>query len=82
MQKCVVAVYYLRDKIGMEKVTVQAVFTYFKHLQWPIPTDLKNTLQQAGSEGWLDTANSEDIKLTAMGENLVEHALPAKAKNK
>jgi len=81
-EKCVVAVYYLRDVIEMEKVTVQAVFTYFKHLQWPVPADLKNTLQQAGTAGWLDTADSEYIKLTSLGENLVEHDLPAKAKTK
>jgi hypothetical protein len=78
MQKCVVAVYYLRDFIGLEKVSVQAVFTFFKALGWPIPADLKNTLQKAGSEGWLDTADGEDIKLTSMGENVVEHDLPLK----
>ena len=82
MQKCVVAVYYLRDTIEVEKVTAQAVFTFFKHLSWPAPADLKNTLQQAGTAGWLDTANSEDIKLTSLGENLVEHNLPGKAKAK
>lgn len=81
-EKCVVAVYYLRDVIEMKKVTAQAVFTYFKHLQWPVPADLKNTLQQAGTAGWLDTADSEDIKLTSLGENLIEHDLPAKAKAK
>lgn len=79
-EKCVVAVYYLRDIIEMEKVTAQAVFTVFKHLQWPIPSNLKNTLQQAGTAGWLDTADSEDIKLTSLGENLVEHDLPAKVR--
>jgi hypothetical protein len=82
MQKCVVAVYYLRDTIEVEKITVQAVFTFFKHLSWPVPADLKNTLAQAGTAGWLDTANSNDIKLTSLGENLVEHDLPAKAKAK
>ncbi len=70
LQKCVVAVYYLRDTIEMEKVTAQAVFTFFKNLSWPVPTDLKNTLQQAGTAGWLDTADGEDIKLTSLGENL------------
>jgi hypothetical protein len=82
MQKCVVAVHYLRDIIEMEKVTARAVFTFFKHLNWPAPADIKNTLQQAGTAGWLDTADSEDIKLTSLGENLVEHDLPAKAKAK
>ena len=78
MQKCVVAVYYLRDIIEMDTITVSAVYTFFKTLSWPVPSDLRNTLQQAGTKGWLDTKDSEDIKLTSMGENLIEHTLPPK----
>lgn len=81
-EKCVVAVYYLRDVIEMEKVTAQAVLTYFKHLHWPVPSNLKNMLAQAGSAGWLDTADSDDLKVTSSGENLVEHDLPSKLKAK
>jgi hypothetical protein len=76
--KGVVAVYYLRDFVGLDKATVSAVYTFFKTVNWPVPADLKNTLQKAGSDGLLDTANAEDIKLTSMGENLVEHKLPQK----
>jgi hypothetical protein len=79
-QKCVVAVYYLRDVTGLEKVTVSAVYTFFKTLNWPLPADLKNALQQAGSAGWLDTADAENIRLTSTGENLVEHSLPPSKK--
>jgi hypothetical protein len=79
-QKCVVAVYYLRDVTGLKKVTVSAVYTFFKTLNWPLPADLKNALQQAGSAGWLDTADAENIKLTSTGENLVEHSLPPSKK--
>ena len=79
-QKAVVAVYYLRDTMELPAITVQAVFTFFKTVGWPVPADLKNTLQKAGSEGWLDTAKADDIKLTSMGENLIEHSLPAKQK--
>jgi hypothetical protein len=77
-QKCVVATYYLRDTLELPKVSAQAVFTFFKHVSWPAPADIRNTLQQAGSEGWLDTADGDDIKLTSSGENLVEHNLPSK----
>jgi hypothetical protein len=78
MQKGVVSVYYLRDVVGLEKVSVSAVYTVFKTLGWPLPANLRNKLQQAGSKGWLDTSDSEDIRLTSMGENLVEHQLPPK----
>lgn len=75
-QKCVVACYYLRNIVSVETVTVSGVNTFFKTVAWKVPNDLRNTLQQAGSEGWLDTADSEDIKITSMGENLIEHDLP------
>lgn len=78
MQKCVVAVYYLRDILETEKISVSMVYTVFKTLGWVVPADLKNTLQKAGSEGWLDTSDGEDIRLTSMGENLIEHSLPPK----
>jgi hypothetical protein len=79
-QKGVVAVYYLREFIRLPKVSAPAVFAFFKCVQWPVPANLKNVLHQAGTDGWLDTANGEEIRLTSMGENLVVHELPAKAK--
>jgi len=75
--KCVVAAYYLREFIG-DKVSVSSIYTFFKALGWPLPADLKNKLSQAGTAGWLDTSDFEDIKITPIGENLVEHTLPAK----
>ena len=78
LHKCVVAAYYLREFIDGEKVTVSGVYTFFKALGWPLPADLKNKLSQAGTAGWLDTSDFEDIKITPIGENLVEHSLPAK----
>lgn len=80
MQKCVVSVYYLRDELGLSAITVDHVFTFFKNAAWKVPADLVNTLQQAGTAGWLDTADSQNILITPMGENLVEHDLPKAAK--
>ena len=68
----------LRDELELANVTLSGVYTFFNSLSWPVPADLKNVLQQAGTEGWLDTADSEDIKITSLGENLVEYELPKK----
>jgi hypothetical protein len=75
-QKCVVAIYFLREQIGLSTISADHVFTYFKSAGWPIPADLLNTMQQAGTAGWLDTADGKDLKITHLGENLVEHELP------
>ena len=79
-QKCVVAVYYLRDVLGVSAITIDHVYTYFKNAGWPAPTDLANTLQQAGSAGWLDTADAQNILITPIGGNLIDHQLPKPAK--
>jgi len=76
LEKCVVASYYFFRICDLNPVTADHIYTAFKGLAWRVPSDLVNTLQQAGSKGWLDTANSADIKVTPMGENLVEHDLP------
>ena len=75
LQKAVVAVYWLKKELEVEEVTIDQVYTAFKTLSWPIPADLANTLQQAGTKNYLDSKKRHDIKLTTHGENLVEQDL-------
>lgn len=78
-EKCLVAVYYLKNELGLAKVGVNHVYTCFKVEGWRVPSDLVNTLQWAASqEGWFDTKDREDIKLTTHGENHLEHDMPRK----
>lgn len=78
LHKGVVAIFYIRDVLGYQKVGIPQVAAFFKGAGWQMPSDLANTLQQAGTAGWLDTADSSDIKITSTGENLVQFKLPAK----
>lgn len=81
LEKCVVAIYYLRHELGREPTDADQVFTCFKYANWRIPANLENTLQYIASQrGWLDTSNMSDIRLTPLGENLVEHDLPRPTK--
>jgi hypothetical protein len=80
LQKAVVVVYWLTKELQLAPLTVDHVYSAFKTLSWPVPANLLNTLQKAGSENYLDTKKSADIKITTHGENLVEHSLkPAPA---
>lgn len=77
LHKCVLAVYYLNHELDLAAITVDHVYTCFKHMQWRVPSSLANTMAYAASVyGWLDTRNMADIKMTTIGENLVEHDLP------
>ncbi len=81
-EKCVAAVYYMRNMLELEAVGIDQVYTFFKFVGWPVPSDLPNMLAQAGSAGWLDTSSLDAIKLTHMGENLIEFKLPKIKKEK
>lgn len=80
-QKSVVAAYYVREVLEQEKITIEQIAAFFKGVSWPLPADLRNMMQQAGTEGWLDTADNQDIQITSSGETLVEHKLPKKTAN-
>jgi hypothetical protein len=83
VEKCLVSVYWLERKTNNPMpVTVERVYTCFKHANWRIPGDLINTLQQAGTKGWLNTKKRDDLKVVVGGENHVEHVMTAKAKEK
>lgn len=75
-QKCTVAIYYMKNIMNIEHVSVDHVYTAFKSSEWPVPANLPNTLHQAGSEGWLNTADIENLLVTPSGENLIEYDLP------
>lgn len=81
-ERCLVSVYYLKNDLAIDKVTVGHVNTCFKHVNWRRPSDLNQKLRSAGHHGWLDTSDSQDISVTTVGENYVEHDLPKKTKAK
>jgi hypothetical protein len=75
-EKCLIAVYWLSKNTKNPKpVTVDQVYTIFKYAGWPVPSNLVNTIQQAGSKGWLDSHSSSDIRVVVAGENHVEHEM-------
>lgn len=78
LERCVVSVYYLIHTLNQGTVTSDHIYTCFKFVkEWRLPADLDTTLSEAASRhGWIDSSNRENIKLTVIGENLVEHDLP------
>jgi hypothetical protein len=74
-----VIMYYLYRILEIEGITPNHVFTALKHLGGiRVPNDIAGTLRAIASrKGYLDTSNTEDLKTTTEGDNLVEHDLPA-----
>jgi hypothetical protein len=57
-------------------VTTQDLETYFKIAKFPLPKEIRVTLQNARNAGYLDAAGSGEYKLNAVGHNLVVHNMP------
>jgi hypothetical protein len=77
-ERNVVAVYYMKHLVAIEKVTTDHVFTAYRELRWKLPTDFRNSLQvTASAKGWIDTSDMNDITLTTRGTNAVEQDLPS-----
>jgi hypothetical protein len=74
-EKALVAVYYMSDMLG-KQVTVGSVIAAFKALNWSAPSDPTNNLHQAGSKGWLDTSDANNITVVWQGQNYLDSHLP------
>ena len=77
-EKCAVSVYYLEKVLNLEGIGPDHVYTCYKEVKWPHPSDLRNRLSVTAFRGWLVTSDKSNIKVSTRGENLVEQDLPRK----
>jgi hypothetical protein len=69
-------VYYLTRHAGVSPITIDHVYSCYKHVGERVPKVLTQSLwDTARKKGTIDTASVDDIKLTTTGENWVEHDL-------
>ncbi len=85
MEQILVVGYYLKQTLELATFGPGHIFTGFKHVNKPIPVDLRQTMRNmrpmAGTKhgkGWLSFTDVESVRLTTEGENVVEHELPRK----
>lgn len=79
-EKNAVILYYLKEVLGIAKVTADHVFTAYREMKdegWKTPSNVRNSLQVTKStKGWVDTSDMDDISMPIAGTNMVEHDLP------
>jgi hypothetical protein len=70
--------YYLENLASDRKKTVNArdIETYFKIAGFPLPEQVRLTLQNAKTAGYFDLAGDGEYRLNAIGHNLVVHSMP------
>ena len=72
-------VYYLQHVARVPKITAGHVYTCYKDVGVRPPNDLPQIIRNTGNskKGWIDCSDSDALKVTNLGETLVEHDLPA-----
>lgn len=65
--------YYLTNILGKSKIDQDHIFTCYRHLKEKIPAALYQSLADTSVKGWIDTSDMEDLQLTSIGLNYVEH---------
>lgn len=83
MQRNAVFVYYLEKVAKVSGVGVDHIYTCYKNVNEKVPGALRQSLLDTSfKKGWIDTKSMENITITTLGENLVEHDLPGKKEEK
>jgi hypothetical protein len=79
-EKNLIFVYYLQEKLGLTGISVDHVFSCYRDVPGiKSPEALRQSLVDTSNRrGWVDTSNTEDIKVTIGGVNYLEHDLPKK----
>lgn len=79
--KHAVAIYYLSHEAGLPTVSSDDVFTAWRDAGWKLPPDFLASLRlTASKKRFLDTSNSQGLRLLNTGVNRVEHDLPVQKK--
>ena len=67
--------YYLKNKLSIEAVTIDYIFTCYRNINGlKIPGNLEQSLiDTRARKGWIDTSSLIDIKLNVHGINYLEH---------
>ena len=73
-------VYYLEHKLGTQDIGVNHIFTCYRDISGlKVPRALhQSLLDTSNRRGWLDTSDTENLKVTIHGVNHLEHDMPKK----
>lgn len=72
----IIFIYYLEKVLNVKAIDPNHIYSCYKGIGIKYPSNIRQSLFNTKQRrGWVDTSNLNDIKLTASGENAVEHDL-------
>ena len=74
----ILCLYYLKEILKIDNVTVDHVFTCYRDLNLKIPNLRQSLWDTKNRKGWIDTSDTNDLRITVHGDNYVRHDIPRK----
>lgn len=65
--------YYLIHEIKASDIGLDHIYTCYRYLKAKVPAAFYQSIVDTGLKGWIDTTKTEDLTLTGVGLNFVEH---------
>jgi len=70
--------YYLQEIIKVDGITMSHIFSCYRHLGLKIPSFPQTLVDTKSRKGWIETADSDNLKVTREGINHFEHEFKRK----
>ncbi|HKJ33081.1 MAG TPA: hypothetical protein VKA34_14690 [Balneolales bacterium] len=74
-ERNVVILYYLKRILNLDNIGINHIYTCYKHLSLKVPLLGQSLRDTKNRKGWIDTANSDNLKVAVAGENFIEHEI-------
>jgi hypothetical protein len=75
-EQVLASAYWCSHDVDISPVRIDHVFTCFRVMGWPLPSNLGNRISQTGTlKNWFTSTTSDEITLSAKGINFVEHTM-------
>lgn len=79
MEQVLVVIYYMQNMMSQTAIGPGHVRTALKDVNQPLPADLRSTLRNMKKgKAWLSWSKVDAMQVTTIGENHVEHDMPAR----
>jgi hypothetical protein len=67
--------YYLQEILALNDISINHIYSCYRHLGLKIPQFPQTLADTKARKGWIESANSSDLKVTREGINYLEHEM-------
>ena len=73
LERNLIFTYYLQEVLGTQGISINHIFSCYRHLNLKIPFFPQTLIDTKKRKGWIDTADTNNLKVTREGINHFEH---------